>query len=117
MKISKYNFLKLIVKHFSLKLGREVSSETELSLLVNSLIPAFNNYVPHMKRNNIITESEEINIDKLSDALDQFFTTVPILNIPFGGLTISITKKDIEVFLKDLRKHGIIDEVIYLSCH
>ena len=117
MKISKYNFLKIIAKHFALKLGARINTESELILLVNSSIPAFNHYVPLLKRNFILNDNEEINIDLLEDKLEQIFNTIPIINLPFNGATISITKKDIEAFLKDLNKHGIVDEIIYLPCH
>lgn len=117
MKISKYNFLKLIVKHFSIKMGKEITSEAELGLVVNSLIPAFNTYLPRMKKNHIIDDNEEIQIERLDSVLSQFFTTIPILNFPFGGMTIAINRKDVEIFIKDLRSHAIVDEVIYLPCH
>lgn len=117
MKISKFKFLRILAKHFSLKITKRIPAESEISLMVNAISPMFYMHFASMKAKGIITNNDLIDIEKLEQESDQLFRYIPIINIPMGNANIAITKEDVCKFIEDLYKHGDIDEVIYLPCH
>lgn len=116
MKISKFQFIKILAKHFALKLNHRVPSEQELVMMVSSLTPMFNVYAHKLKSSGILDSNEFINIDLFEKSINEFFAVVPMINIPLGTSTLPITKQDVDRFVTELFSKGDIEEVIYLPC-
>lgn len=113
MKINKFDFLKLVGKHLSRKLG---NPSADLVMMATSLMPMFNQQVPRMISAGIIDSDNRIDVDTLEQKLVELFNITPIFNVPLGPSKVSITKRDIELFLEDLKKYAEVDQVIYLPC-
>lgn len=114
MKISKFQALKIVAKH----LCRKTNNPTgDLTLIATSLAPIFNQQAGRMKLAGILDEDERIDVDLLSEKLISTFNITPYFHIPLGDAKIIITKKDIELFVADLKKHAEVDQVIYLPCN
>lgn len=115
MKISKYNFVKVLAKHIQLKINKGQISSLNDSLAVASFLPLFNMYSQKLINAGIMDEDHRIDYEILTEKINNFFLCTPIINIPIAGTTVSLTQKDAEAFLKDLENYGEIDQVIYLS--
>ena len=116
MKISKFQFIKILAKHISLKLSHKVPSEQELIMMVTSLTPMFNAYTSKMKFSGILDFEDFINIDKFEKEANDFFIMIPTINIPLGSSSLPITKKEVDSFITELYSKGIVEDVIYLPC-
>lgn len=114
MKISKFELLKLVAKHLCRKLGNPSADTT---LIATSLAPMFNQQEARLRLAGIMDEEHRVDIDLLSKKLIDTFNITPFFHIPMGEAKIIITKKDIELFVADLKKYADIDEpVICLPC-
>ena len=118
MRIRKFEFIKILTKHLAKKLNYDSLSVGELTMLTTSIAPMVNAYSGHLISNGILDSEDRIDILKLKEKCDQFFSVVPMLNIPIENTKISITSTDVELLFKDLEKYSEVDsqEVIYLPC-
>lgn len=114
MKINKFDFLKLVGKHLARKLN---NPSADLVMLATSLMPMFNQNVPKMTLAGILDEDGRIEVEVLEKKLLDMFNITPYFHIPFGEGKVVICKKDIELFLEDLKKYAEVDQVIYLPCN
>lgn len=114
MKINKFDFLKLVGKHLSRKFG---SPSADLVMLATSLMPMFNAHTPKMMLAGILDEDNRINVEVLEQKLIELFNITPLFNVPLGTNKVTITKRDIELFLEDLKKYAEVEQIIYLSCN
>lgn len=115
MKISKYNFVKTLAKHIQLKINKGQVTTLDDSLAVASFLPLFNMYSQKLISSGIMDENHRVDLEILTEKINNFFMCTPIINVPIAGTTVSITQTDAESFLKDLEKYGEVDHIIYLS--
>lgn len=116
MKITKIAFLQILAKQLFNKLGAFNVSASSIDLAVQALLPSFNLYSINMRNKNILDDEDRIDIDSLEKEATQFFSLIPIINLPFQNLKLSITSQDMINFINELKKNCDIDEVIYLPC-
>ena len=117
MKINKFNFLKVLAKHLITKTsGPSSAFQVDLNLMATSLAPMFNTYAYKLKASNIMDEDNRIYIEGLQEKAEEFFSMVPAINFPFNSSTLTITKKDVDEFIKELYLYADVEEVIYLPC-
>jgi hypothetical protein len=114
MKINKFDFLKIVGKHLTRKLG---NPSADLVMLATSLMPMFNQNASRMMLAGILDEDNRIDVDALEKKLIEMFNITPYFHIPVGEAKVVICKKDIELFLADLKKYSEVDQVIYLPCN
>lgn len=116
MKVSKYNFVKVLVKHIQLKLNNGVHQPYNESLAVASFLPIFNSYSHRLISSGIMDDLYRVDVEKLAEKSKELFTVTPTINIPVAGSVVTLTKKDADAFLKEVEKYGEVDQVIYLPC-
>lgn len=117
MKINKFEALKILSKHIINKFFKGSTYQVDLNVAATSISIIFNTHAPKLKSLGILDDSERICIEKLREELIKIFNVTPIINFPFNGTVLSITKEDIIKLLEDLEKHSDVDDIIYLGAN
>lgn len=117
MKISKFEALKILSKHLLKKFIKDPSIKVDTSLVATSLSIMLNVHVPKLKQAGIIDNDDRVDVSILEKELIKIFNVSPILNLPLGNATISITKADALAFIDELDRNSEIDKAIVLPYH
>lgn len=116
MRIKLFDALKILGKHFQAKMGITENYENAQVAFATSLQVSLAAHISSAKRDGWITEDNYVLLDELDARCTRFFATCPMVNLPMGRLTVTVTAKDIRDLLDDLKAHADVDEVICLPC-
>lgn len=114
MKIDKALTFNILAKHILKKMGVK-DVQVDINNISTSISIMFTPHIPTLIKLGI-TDGEFFYIKELEDKVNQIFTYSPILNFPIGTGNIQITKADVTVFLEELKRNSVVEEVIYLPC-
>lgn len=111
MIITKKDFLITLVDHLIKKFNLESLPQDELQkdTLITAMDSMLTSHMKKMQESNIMDSKGNIYYEKLETSLKNFFQLVPQLNFPISALTISITARDIYLFLDDLKSKAVTD--------
>ena len=114
MKISKASIFNILAKHLIKKMGvKDVA--LDINNISTSISIMFTPHIPMLIKLGIC-DGEFFYIEELESKLNQIFTYSPVLNFPVGTGNIQITRADINLFLEELKRNSVVEEVIYLPC-
>ena len=111
MIIAKKDFLITLVDHLIKKFNLEGLPQDELQkdTLITAMDSMLASHMNKMKEAELMDPEGNINYEKLEASLKNFFQLVPQLNFPISTLTITVTAKDVYLFLEDLKSKAVID--------
>ena len=113
MKITPDKFLMIVTKHLYSLSSR--NNDDPPPVMYEAVKPMLYELVPVMMRTGVMDQDHVIDVDKLEKSLREWFSYMPILNIPFGSGKVTINTGMVNKFLEDVKKESFIEETLAIE--
>lgn len=114
MKTRLYDALSILAELIRDKLGIKENITSELPNIVASMQISLASQIAAGKRSGYITEDNYVLVDELESKIRQQFSMYPIMNLPLGVHTFTVTLADINLIFKKLKAKAIVEDIICL---